>query len=81
MARDAHLEAAKHHLDAANKHLAAVSKYNEGDVNGAERHSKEAWMASQIADGKSVHAHRESTMARKIKLVRVGSFASGQTRG
>ena len=69
MARDAHLEAAKHHLDAASKHLAAVGKYNEGDVNGAERHSEEAWVASQFADGKSVEAHRQSTMAVNMKLV------------
>jgi hypothetical protein len=67
--REAHLEAAKHHLDAASKHLAAVERYNEGDVSGAERHSEEAWVASQSADGKSVEAHRKATMAVKMKLV------------
>jgi hypothetical protein len=69
MAREAHLEAAKHHLDAANKHLAAVAKYNEGDVHGAERHSEEAWVASQFADGKSTEAHRQATMALTMKMV------------
>jgi hypothetical protein len=69
MAREAHLEAAKHHLDAASKHLAAVGKYNEGDVIGAERHSEEAWLASQFADGKSTVAHKKSTEALKMKLV------------
>jgi hypothetical protein len=69
MAREAHLEAARHHLEAASKHLEAVSKYNEGDVYGAERRSEEAWMASQIADEKSVEAHRQATQALKMKLV------------
>jgi hypothetical protein len=69
MAREAHLEAAKHHLDAASKHLAAVGKYNEGDVIGAEKHSEEAWVASQFADGKSVEAHKKSTEAARMKLV------------
>jgi hypothetical protein len=69
MAREAHLEAAKHHLDAASKHLAAVGKYNDGDIHGAERHSEEAWVASQFADGKSVEAHRQATMTLKMKLV------------
>jgi hypothetical protein len=66
MAREAHLEAAKHHLDVASKHLAAVGKYNEGDVIGAERHSEEAWVASQFADGKSTEAHTKSTKALKL---------------
>jgi len=66
MAREAHLEAAKHHLDAASKHLAAVGKYNEGDVHGAEMHAEESWGASQFADGKSVEAHRQATMALKM---------------
>jgi hypothetical protein len=69
MAREAHLEAARQHLEAASKHLAAVGKYNDGDVFGAERHSEEAWVASQFADRKSTEAHRESTMAVKIKFV------------
>jgi hypothetical protein len=69
MAREAHLEAAKHHIEAASKHLAAVGKYNQGDIHGAERHSEEAWVASQVADGKSVEAHRMATMALKMKLV------------
>jgi hypothetical protein len=69
MAREAHLEAAKHHLDAASKHLAAVGKYNDGNIRGAERDSEEAWVASQFADGKSVEAHRQATMALKMKLV------------
>jgi len=68
MARDAHLEAAKHHLDAASKHLAAVGRYNEGDVFGAEKHSEEAWTASQSADGKSTEAHRQAMMAVKMKM-------------
>jgi hypothetical protein len=69
MAREAHLEAARHHLDAASKHLAAVSKYNEGDVYGADRHSEEAWVASQFADGKSTEAHRQAKIALKMRLV------------
>ncbi|MCU1249323.1 MAG: hypothetical protein JWQ49_2352 [Edaphobacter sp.] len=69
MAREAHLEAARQHLEAASKHLAAVGKYNDGDVFGAERHSEEAWVASQFADQKSTEAHRKSTMAVKIKFV------------
>jgi len=69
MARDAHLEAAKHHLDAAGKHLAAVAKYNDGDVFGAEKDSEEAWVASQVADGKSTEAHRQATMAVNLKFV------------
>ena len=69
MAREAHLEAAKEHLDAAGKHLAAVAKYNDGDVFGAEKLSEEAWVASQLADGKSTEAHRKSTMAVKVKFV------------
>lgn len=69
MAREAHLEAAKHHIDAAGKHLAAVAKYNDGDVFGAEKDSEEAWVASQTADGKSTEAHRKSTMAVTMKFV------------
>jgi hypothetical protein len=69
MAREAHLEAAKHHLEAASKHLAAVERYNEGDLRGAERHSEEAWVASQFADGRSVEAHKQATIAVKMKLV------------
>jgi hypothetical protein len=69
MAREAHLEAAKHHLDAASKHLAAVERYNEGDVYGAEKHSQEAWVASQLADNKTIEAHRQATIAVKMKLV------------
>jgi len=69
MAREAHLEAAKHHLDAASKHLAAVERYNEGDARGAERLSEDAWVASQFADSKSVEAHRMSKVAVKMKLV------------
>ena len=69
MAREAHLEAAKHHLEAAGKHLAAVAKYNDGDVYGAEKDSEEAWVASQMADGKSTEAHRKSTMAVNLKFV------------
>ena len=69
MAREAHLEAAKHHLHAAGKHLAVVAKYNDGDVFGAEKESEEAWVASQFADGKSTEAHRKSTRAVKMKLV------------
>jgi hypothetical protein len=69
MAREAHLDAAKHHLDAASKHLAAVAKYNEGDVHGAERHSEDAWVASQFADGKSTEAHRQARMAVTMKMV------------
>ena len=69
MAREAHLEAAKHHLDAASKHLAAVERYNEGDVGGAEKHSHEAWVASQLADNQSIEAHRQATIAMKMKLV------------
>ena len=65
MAREAHLEAAKHHLDAANKHLAAVAKYNDGDIFGAKKDSEDAWAASQFADGRSIEAHRQSTMAVK----------------
>jgi hypothetical protein len=68
MAREAHLEAAKHHLDAARKHLEAVGMYNEGDFDGAERHSDEARAASQFADGKSMEAHRQAMMAAKMKL-------------
>ncbi len=68
MAREAHLEAAKHHLDAASKHLAAVGRYNEGDVHGAEKHSEDAWVASQFADGKSIEAHRQAMMAAKMKM-------------
>jgi len=69
MAREAHLEAAKHHLEAASKHLAAVAKYNEGDVFGAEKDSEEAWVASQVADGKSTEAHKKSAMAANLKFV------------
>jgi hypothetical protein len=68
MAREAHLEAAKHHIDAACKHLAAVAKYNDGDVFGAEKDSEEAWVASQRADGKSTEAHRKSTMAVNMRF-------------
>ena len=68
MAREAHLEAAKHHLDAANKHLTAVARYNDGDVCGAETESEAAWVASQFADGRSTEAHRQSTMAVKMKF-------------
>ena len=68
MAREAHLEAAKHHLDAASKHLAAVGRYNEGDVFGAEKYSEEAQLLSQSADGKSTEAHRQAAMAAKMKM-------------
>jgi hypothetical protein len=68
MAREAHLEAAKHHLEAASKHLAAVAKYNDGDIFGAEKDSEEAWVSSQFADGRSTEAHRQSTHALKMKL-------------
>ena len=81
MAREAHLEAAKHHLEAATKHLAAVSRYNEGDVFGAERNSEEAWVGSQVADGKSAEAHRQSTMAVKIKFCLRWNFRAGGRHG
>jgi hypothetical protein len=35
-------------------------------VIGAERHSEEAWVASQFADGKSTEAHKKSTTALKL---------------
>jgi hypothetical protein len=69
MAREAHLEAAKHHLDAASKHLAAVGRYNVDDPYGAEQHSDEARVASQFADAKSIEAHRQALMAARAKLV------------
>jgi hypothetical protein len=69
MARDAHLEAAKQHLVAASKHLAAVDRYNDEDPEGAVSHSEEARMASRFADGKSTEAHRQTTMAAKMKMV------------
>jgi hypothetical protein len=56
MARQEHLEAAKHHLEAARKHLDIVGKYREGDKDGAERDAIEAWVTSTIADGKSTEA-------------------------
>ena len=57
MVRQAHLEAAKHHLEAASKHLETADKYRDGDPDGAERHSEEAWAASEIAGSKSTAAH------------------------
>jgi hypothetical protein len=69
MAREAHLEAAKHHLVAASKHLAAVDRYNDGDAEGAVTHSDEARMASRFADGKSTEAHRQAMIAAKMKMV------------
>jgi hypothetical protein len=69
MAREAHLEAVRHHLNAASKHLAAVNKYNEGDPDGALKHSDEARVASKVADGKSVEAHKQATEAVKLKLI------------
>jgi hypothetical protein len=69
MAREAHLEAAKHHLVAASKHLAAVDRYNEGDPEGAVSHSDEARMASRFADGKSTEAHRLATITAKMNIV------------
>ena len=72
MAREAHLEAAKHHLVAASKHLAAVDRYNDGDPEGAVSHSDEARTASRFADGKSTEAHRQSTAATQMKLIGLG---------
>jgi hypothetical protein len=69
MAREAHLEAVRHHLNAASKHLAAVNKYNEGDPDGALKHSDEARVASQLADGKSIEAHKLARAAVKLKLI------------
>ena len=69
MARNAHLEAAKYHLEAASQHLAAVDRYNEGDPDGAERHSDEARLTSQFADVKSMEAHTMAMMAARAKLV------------
>jgi hypothetical protein len=69
MARQSHLDAAKHHIDAACKHLAAASKHHEGDHEEGERCSLEAKILSRIADDKSTQAHCWSTTAAKKKLV------------
>jgi hypothetical protein len=69
MAREAHLEAAKHHLVAASKHLAAVDRYNDDDPGGAVSHSDEARMASRFADGKSTEAHRLTTIAANVRVI------------
>lgn len=69
MAREAHLEAVRHHLNAASRHLAAVNRYNEGDPGGALKHSEEARVASQLADDKSIEAHKQATAAVKLKLI------------
>jgi hypothetical protein len=61
MARQAHLEAARHHLEAAGMHLEMANKYRDGDHDAAERDSAEAWAAARVADGKSVEAHEESS--------------------
>ena len=63
MVRQAHLEAAKHHLEAASRHLEAADKYRDGDPDGAERHSEEAFAASEIAGSKSSEAHDASQRA------------------
>jgi hypothetical protein len=63
MAREAHIEAAKHHLEAASKHLAAVGRYNNDDPDGALQYSHEARAASDLADYKSIEAHRQAIVA------------------
>jgi hypothetical protein len=61
MARQTHLEAARHHLEAASMHLEVANRYRDGDFDAAERGSAEAWAASRAADGKSIEAHGESS--------------------
>jgi hypothetical protein len=63
MARDAHMEAARHHLEAASKHLAAVGSYNDGDPDEAMQHSHEARVASELADNMSIEAHRQTIVS------------------
>ena len=69
MARQAHLEAARHHLEAASMHLEVANKYRDDDRDAVERDSAEAWAASRIADGKSVEAHGQSSKSATEKLI------------
>jgi hypothetical protein len=69
MARQAHLEAARHHLEAARMHLEVANKYRDGDRDAVERDSAEAWAASRVADGKSIEAHGESRKDVGEKLI------------
>jgi hypothetical protein len=68
MARQAHLDAAKHHIDAACKHLAAAGKHHDGDHEEGERCSREAQILSRIADDRSTEAYCWSTAAANKKL-------------
>jgi hypothetical protein len=78
MARQAHLEAAKHHLETARLHLDAANKYSDGDPDGAERYSEEARAAAKIADSKSAEAHGKSRMIARKSLVWVGNSVAGR---
>jgi len=69
MARQAHLEAARHHLETANMHLEVANKYRDGDHDAAEIHSRAALAASQVANDKSVEADAESSKRAVEKLV------------
>jgi hypothetical protein len=68
MARQAHLDAARHHLETANIHLEVANNYRDGDQDAAQIHSREAWAASQVADLKSAEAHAESRRGAAAKL-------------
>jgi hypothetical protein len=50
-------------------HLEVANKYRDGDHDGAEIHSREAWAVSQAADLNSAKAHAESRKGAGEKLV------------
>jgi hypothetical protein len=77
MARQAHLEAAKHHLEAARLHLDAANKYSDGDPDAAERFSDEARAAAKTADSKSAEAHGRSRMDARRNMVWLGNSVAG----
>jgi hypothetical protein len=78
MARQAHLEAAKHHLEAASMHLDVAGQYRDGNREEAERQEEVAWAASKVAEEKSAEAHGEFRKTAAENLVWVANSVAGR---
>jgi hypothetical protein len=56
MAKQAHMDAARHHSEAAGHHINAAEKHDMGNHDEAHKHSQKAHESSTAAHGKSTDA-------------------------
>lgn len=61
MAKERHLEAAKHHTEAAHHHAVAVAMHEAGQHEHAHQHSEHAHAVSATAHEHTGHAHAASS--------------------